>query len=146
MIHTRGLFTTVFIFFIAGIHVSNASLTGTKPPDRPILSAKTQMSFEPNRGQTAMPVQFLSHGAHHTLFLTPQSAVLRLTTDAKNPKKYPEAFMHETLSGVVLRTVFAGSSPHARIAGQELLPSRSNYFIGNDPKQWHTDVPHFGRS
>jgi hypothetical protein len=27
--------------------------------------------------------------------------------------------------------------------GQDELPGKSNYFIGNDPKKWHTNVPQF---
>ena len=27
--------------------------------------------------------------------------------------------------------------------GVDELPSKSNYFIGNDPKQWHTNVPNY---
>ena len=25
------------------------------------------------------------------------------------------------------------------------MPGKSNYFLGNDPSQWHADVPHFAR-
>ena len=38
---------------------------------------------------------------------------------------------------------FDGANPAAEIAGTKLLPGKTNYFIGNDPKKWHTDVPSY---
>src|SRR5580700_7963579 len=29
------------------------------------------------------------------------------------------------------------------ISGTKQLPGKTNYFIGNDPKKWHTDVPSY---
>ena len=36
----------------------------------------------------------------------------------------------------------SGSSP---VSGVDQLPGKSNYFLGNDPAKWHTDVPQFAR-
>ncbi|HEV8129774.1 MAG TPA: hypothetical protein VGQ81_00865, partial [Acidobacteriota bacterium] len=41
--------------------------------------ARLPLYFETNQGQTDPRVKFLSHGAGHTLFLTPSEAVLILT-------------------------------------------------------------------
>ena len=35
--------------------------------------------------------------------------------------------------------------PTARVAGIDKLPGTSNYFIGNDPRKWRTNVPAFAR-
>ncbi|MGH7814954.1 MAG: hypothetical protein ACREQI_13250, partial [Candidatus Binataceae bacterium] len=45
----------------------------------------------------------------------------------------------------VLRMELVGANPHARIEGVNELPGKSNYFIGNNPKQWHTDVPMYAK-
>ena len=37
-----------------------------------------------------------------------------------------------------------GAAPDAQPAGQNALPGTSNFFIGNDPDQWVTEVPQFG--
>lgn len=37
----------------------------------------------------------------------------------------------------------AGSNPKAKTVGEKRLKAKINYFIGNDPKQWQTDVPTF---
>src|SRR5689334_23609800 len=33
------------------------------------------------------------------------------------------------------------ANPHAKVSGLEELPGKSNYFIGNDPRKWRTNVP-----
>ena len=37
------------------------------------------------------------------------------------------------------------ANPHAKIEGLDQLPGKSNYFIGKNPRNWHTDVSTFGR-
>jgi hypothetical protein len=45
----------------------------------------------------------------------------------------------------VLRFGFASANPAPAIEGIEPLGGHSNYFIGNDPAKWRTDIPHYGR-
>jgi len=40
---------------------------------------------------------------------------------------------------------FIGADPRARLAGQQLLNSRTNLFLGNDPEKWRRGVANFGR-
>jgi uncharacterized protein (TIGR03437 family) len=37
------------------------------------------------------------------------------------------------------------ANPHARGEALDRLAGVSNYYLGNDPKKWRTDVPHFAR-
>ena len=39
----------------------------------------------------------------------------------------------------------AGSNPDAVVSGDDQLPGKSNYLIGNDPAHWHRDIPQFAR-
>src|SRR5205823_6767041 len=43
----------------------------------------------------------------------------------------------------LVRMRVEGGDPAARVSGLEKLRGESNYFFGNDPKQWWTHVPHF---
>jgi hypothetical protein len=45
----------------------------------------------------------------------------------------------------VLRLKLLGANPEAIVTGLEELPGKSNYFLGNDPKKWRTNVPNFAR-
>ncbi len=49
----------------------------------------------------------------------------------------------ETHEAHVLRMRLVGNNPNARLIGLGELPGRSNYFIGNDPAKWRTNVPNF---
>jgi hypothetical protein len=73
------------------------------------------------------------------MFLTSGEAVLRLA--AGNKAEKPVRPAHES----VLRMKFVGANPRATVAGQEELPGKANYFIGNDPKLWLNNVSTFAR-
>src|SRR5213076_1506631 len=38
-----------------------------------------------------------------------------------------------------------GTNTKAKVIGLEKIEGRSNYFIGNDPKKWRTNVPTFAK-
>ena len=38
-----------------------------------------------------------------------------------------------------------GANPDASVTGLDQLPGTSNYFIGNDPSQWHTNIANYGQ-
>ncbi|HYA24443.1 MAG TPA: SBBP repeat-containing protein, partial [Terriglobales bacterium] len=109
----------------------------TFPPNpaisQPVLKTYSQLPlvFEANQGQSDPRVKFLAHGSAYGLFLTADSAVLRL--------------QHSDKQVSVLSMVLVGASPKAEPEGTDELPGKSNYFIGNDPAKWHRDVPQFGR-
>ncbi len=111
---------------------------------------KLPLAFEANRGQTAPEVHYLAHGQGYQLFLTSQEAVLALRRPASGTKpakglsllltrRKPNAIVRAS----TLRLHFDGANPAAEIAGTKPLPGRVNYFIGNDPQKWHTDIPSY---
>jgi len=38
-----------------------------------------------------------------------------------------------------------GANPAAKVTGLDELPSKSNYFLGKDPKKWRTNVPNYAK-
>jgi len=38
-----------------------------------------------------------------------------------------------------------GANPTAKVTGLEELPGKSNYFVGNNPKKWRTNVPAYAK-
>jgi len=40
---------------------------------------------------------------------------------------------------------FKGANPRALVKGVERFPGKTNYFIGNDPKLWRTNVATFAK-
>ena len=45
----------------------------------------------------------------------------------------------------MLRISLAGADPAQRVEGVDPLPGISNYYIGNDPQKWRTNIPHYAR-
>ncbi len=95
------------------------------------------LSFELNQGQTDAQVRFLARGPRYTLFLTPDGAVLAL--------RPPPAKGQNSVTDSVLQMRLLGGNPDASLTGMEELQSKSNYFIGNDPQKWRTNIPNFAK-
>jgi hypothetical protein len=121
------------------------------------------LSFEPNKGQTDSSVQFVSHGTGYTLFLERHEAVIELQrldeTDAELQKMAPNVrkrfearklyhgsprFRRQRQAQIV-RVGIAGANSDSNIRPLDQLPGKSNYFIGNDPKNWRTGISNYGR-
>ena len=66
----------------------------------------------------------------------------------RHDSKAPESTRNqnsETTALATLRLQLAGSNSQATVAGFEELPGKSNYFIGNDPQKWRTNIPTYGK-
>lgn len=101
---------------------------------------KSVLGFEANQGQTDLRVKFLSRGSGYNVFLTDDEAVLTLATSRQSSEKKPMDAKEN-----VMRMRLLGANRHARVSGMETLPGRSNYFIGNDPAKWHTNVVNYAK-
>src|SRR4029077_7019946 len=114
---------------------------------------KLPLSFEANNGQTDPKVKFLSRGPGYKLFLLPNEAVLTLQREhrAKRAKRlgafprFPEAPEREASPPEIIRMSLLGAAANAAVAGVEPMPGKSNYFVGNDPSLWRTNVPNYAK-
>ncbi|MBI3248637.1 MAG: SBBP repeat-containing protein [Deltaproteobacteria bacterium] len=135
-------------------------------PAKPALHAaygKLPLSFEANQGQSDPSVQFLARGRGYALFLTRTEAVLALEQAAGNghqATRCGERHVGETPCGrpgggqargpapttsAVIRLQLAQANPQPRMEGLDALPGKVNYFLGNDPSQWRTNVPTYAK-
>ncbi|HEV2247564.1 MAG TPA: SBBP repeat-containing protein, partial [Terriglobia bacterium] len=135
----------IFCLAIIGLGLALKTTQGTSPRDArnpqawSSRYAQLPLSFEANHGQTDSRVKFLARGQNYTLFLTGHEAVLSLSSGKSGrTAKQP-------VSSAVVRFRLLGSEPAAHVAGQDLLPGTSNYFLGNDPRQWHTGIPNYAK-
>ena len=99
---------------------------------------KVPLQFEENRAQADQAVRFVAHGPAYSLYLTPRDAVLVL---AKHSKKASD----EPSEAVALRMSVVGARSTTAVAGVDELPGKANYFIGNDPSKWRTNVPTYAK-
>jgi hypothetical protein len=120
---------------IASGLIASATAVFALPPSFPAPAAsksaagygKIPLSFEANQGQADASVKFLSHGNGNSLLLTGDGAILSLGGPARQEQ------VRMTLAGPANRT--------AKASGEAELPGKVNYFIGNDPAKWHSNLP-----
>jgi hypothetical protein len=148
------------------LRVAGETKTG---PARPRVMADLPLYFEVNRGQADPAVQFLARGQACQFFVSPTEAVLALRKMDASPavpllegvrSGFPRAAMGRAAANAsaegnalpagpvasrVVRMKFVGANPGAGVAGEGELTGKINYFIGNDPAQWHRGVSTFAR-
>ncbi len=113
------------------------------------------LMFEATDGSGA---EFLCRGSGYFLFLSPTEAVLKLQRPGEarpemrdgrlklRGRQFPATLPPSDAPGPApLRIKLVGANAAARGKGLEPLATKVNYFLGNDPKQWRTSVPTFGR-
>ena len=104
---------------------------------------KLPLSFEINKGQMDERVKFMSHGPGYDLFLTATDAVLKVQKPrpAQVDKSKDTAADANVREGTVLRVKMLGASATPDVDGEDELPGKINYFIGNDQSQWRRNIP-----
>ena len=130
--------------------------------------AALPLAFEKNEGQADPQIQYVARGKGYTLFLTSGDAVLSLASGSSSSTSRPKEIMENRLPGYSLKTKklirrrrplssakrpsvaslrvhLLNGNDQGHISAEDLLPSRVNYFIGNDPHKWHKDVSEFAR-
>lgn len=119
------------LLFRHDARTSPTSSARVSPTVAPSWLARLPLAFEPNIGQSAAPVKFLTRGSGYGLFFTPTEAVLALA-GSKGAKP------------VAVKMQFA-NAVGANLAATEKLPGHTNYFLGKDPSRWVRNVSQFGR-
>ncbi len=49
----------------------------------------------------------------------------------------------DSVEQMILTAKFVGANPNPEVVGESQMEYKCNYFIGNDPSKWHTDVPNY---
>ncbi len=86
-------------------------------------SPHVPLSFEQNVGQFDTPVRYVARAGSMAAFLARSGATLAIPSGS-------------------VRLAWAGANPHSLVAGEGLLPGKSNYFSAN---RRQTNIPNFAR-
>ena len=109
------------------------------------------LRFEINEGQTDPQVRFMARDRDGVAYLTSDGAVFQISRPVGTPESKtrfkkasysPETRGFES-SFVRMKTV--GANPNPRAVGIDRLPGVTNYFIGNDPAKWKTNVAGYAK-
>jgi beta-propeller repeat-containing protein len=110
-----------------GFSLLVASLVVVLPLAAGNTYGRLPLSFEPNHGQTDARVKFLSRASGYTLFVTAEEAVFA------------------GRDGSVERMKLLGANRKPRFEPLDKQPGVSNYFLGNDPSKWRTNIANYGK-
>ena len=146
----------------AGASASTVRASGIRA-DRVRASLNTlPLAFEANQGQTDPQVKYMARGSGYTVFLTATDTVFALNSSSQ--ARDSRGTRHSAVAGsaqpasksstnplpsghrtAAIRMHLIGGNPQSQIIAGNELPGRSNYFLGNDPSQWHTNVEQYER-
>ena len=98
---------------------------------------KLPLSFEANIGQTDAQAKFLSRVPGMTLLVKPAEMVVTLSAAKKGKQS-------ETQTAAVSMKL-VNANRNGELVGEMKQPGKSNYLVGKNPKNWKTNVSHYGR-
>jgi hypothetical protein len=123
----------------------------------------TGFYFEKNVGQAEAGLDFVARGGGYMLGLSATEAIMAMepasaslapsvgtmTPEEKarlgpNGRRIDDSQTKPAASPIVRMQLLGGNS-HAKVAGVDPLITKINYFLGDDPNKWHTNVSTFGR-
>ncbi|MGB8987771.1 MAG: SBBP repeat-containing protein [Candidatus Sulfotelmatobacter sp.] len=146
---------------------SASSLSKTIPPaarDRlQAAYAALPLAFEPNQGQTDAQVKYMARANGYKLYLTSSEAIFtlhkqggdsdvrRMMMDRRaGPAGIKSMLRRRALQkskGMVaaVHMQMLGADPAVQLSAMAPQAGKVNYFVGDDPSKWHSNVPLFGQ-
>ena len=163
--HVPGRVIAMLFVLVAGMGALLRHDAGSKRPNLRVASQQSlaqanplralsvyghlPLAFERNVGQTDPSVKFLARGSDYALFLTGKEAVLALQASRRSSDKSAASKTSGSKSSGLtmssVRMALVGANTSSEVIGSDKLHSVSNYFIGNNPSRWHSNVPQFAR-
>jgi hypothetical protein len=112
------------------------------------------LAFTVNRGQSPSSIRFTAQGGGCGMAFSPAGTTFLLSREtaasvAKRAAKKSVMFEDDPTrdqpeyESFALELAFVGANENPEIQGEDRLPWNNNYFIGNDPDRWRTDVPNY---
>jgi photosystem II stability/assembly factor-like uncharacterized protein len=127
-----------------GVSINSFRFTPGSVDSEPIASkakrtlANKPLHFEEATGNSTSETRFTARSGAVDLNIGATDAVMRLrSSDQTQTSRLAQP------TAIAMKLV--GSNHRAALSGEDALPSHTNYFIGNDQKQWRTNVAQFGR-
>lgn len=126
--------------------------------------AALPLAFEANQGQADPEVKFVARGDGYKLLLTSSKAIMALPGH-KGPSEVRDMMMNKRRGAAGVKALmkkraashlkaspaaflqmnFLGANPHSQLAADDPRSGKVNYFLGNDPSKWHSNIPLYGR-
>lgn len=143
--------------------VSQSTITPAARERLQATFAALPLAFEQNQGQTDPQVKYMARGNGYRLYLTSSEAVFtlhkqggdsevrrmmmdrRIGPAAVKRMLQRRAGQKSTALAATVRMQLFGANPGVELAASDPQAGKVNYFIGNDPAKWRSNVPLFGQ-
>jgi hypothetical protein len=129
--------------------LTTGASTASNPALVSVSHAGWPLFFEAGPASPDSPTNFLARGPNYELCITPAEVdfALRRPRAALAPAtvRREKSITACSASASFMRMSFTSANPLARISGTGEMQGRVNYFIGNDPAAWRTQVPIFAQ-
>ncbi len=110
---------------------------------------KLPLYFIQNAGQVDKRVKFYEKGSDHTTFFTKEGVYLLLVKSEESsvrshrpaPESQAKNPQPRTLNTEFIKLTLPGASKATEIVAEGLQKGKVNYFIGNNPEKWKTNIP-----
>jgi len=107
------------------------------------------LTFTENQGQWDSKVLYRSDAGNATVWFTKEGVTYQFTRRIPpEPIPYAPRFAEQGGAGdafetMTLKADFVNGNPTPAVSGKDLMEYKCNYFLGNDPQKWRTDVPNY---
>ncbi len=111
------------------------------------------LAFTQNNGQWDEQVLFRADAGLATVWITKEGVYYQFTRRIEEGSDWsadPEQFLpdkfgleRDSVEQMVIKATFVEANINLSAAGEEVMEYKCNYFFGNDPAQWRTDVPNY---
>ncbi|HWR84339.1 MAG TPA: SBBP repeat-containing protein [Candidatus Deferrimicrobium sp.] len=146
---------------VAAVSLNSAVTENASPGISDITSlTSTPLAFTENQGQWPDSILFRANAGGATTWFTPTGAYYQFTRriPVRQDPRGPDILRDPdvTLSGVegrplepdsieiiMIKARFVGCNPSPQVRGQDEIEYKCNFFLGNDPSKWRTDVANY---
>ncbi len=146
--------STSFLMILTNAALSNDNGQSNSNDAQVIKSISSlPLAFTANQGQWPDSILYRANAGGATMWFTPTGAYYQFTRrvgndsalDSLDPIGRPDKFYHESdsIEIMMLKASFVGANPSPRVSGKSMMEYKCNYFLGNDPTGWRTDVPSY---
>jgi len=126
----------------------------------PITNVRSSsLTFTKNMGQWPDSILYRTNACGATVWLTSTGVIYQFTRrversavgqDPRDPDmafvdRNPRGFdIHcDSVETMLIQASFVDANPNAEVVPEGLTEYKCNYFLGNDPAKWRTDVPNY---
>ena len=120
--------------------------------------ASMPLAFTANQGQWDDEVQFRANAGGATMWFSSDGAYYQFTRTIESEDGDPISIVDKrfgvapddildrkpnAVETMMIKATFVGAKLNPQMIGVDMMEYKCNYFIGNDPNKWQTDVPNY---